>query len=268
VPAIPDLTELDAWRDLSSRNLAAQWEHIPHAMGLPCARWEDAWATDLGSPSPFPNSATLLRPLAEDAAEELVERLDAFYAGQPGGPWMIWSAWPTPDLSAYDMRLMGYPPLMVRLPGALPPAPPELRIVEARDNATLRDLDTVMIEGYPIHEMRSDDQRLTDARALGGPMRFYVGYLGDEPVTCAASYISEREVGVYMVATMPHARGKGYGGAVTAAATASAPDLPATLQASDDGQPVYARLGFQRVAPFTLWFKSRAQEQILGNPAR
>jgi hypothetical protein len=114
-----------------------------------------------------------------------------------------------------------------------------------------------MIDGYPIHEMRPED-RLTDARALGGPMRFFVGHLGEEPVTCAASYTGQREVGVYMVATLPQARGKGYGGAVTVAAVASAPDLPAVLQASDDGQPVYARLGFQTITPFTLWYKPRA----------
>jgi hypothetical protein len=134
--------------------------------------------------------------------------------------------------------------------------------VEARDDATLRDFDTVMIQGFPVDELRAGDQgagRLTDARALRGPLHFYVGYLGEEPVTCAASLIGEEEVGIYMVATMPHARGKGYGGAITAATVASAPNLPAVLQASDDGQPVYRRLGFQTVTPFTLWFKSRAR---------
>jgi predicted GNAT family N-acyltransferase len=64
-----------------------------------------------------------------------------------------------------------------------------------------------------------------------------------------------------MVATMPQARGKGYGGAVTSAAVASAPDLPAILQASGDGQPVYTRLGFQVVTPYTIWYKPRAQAQ-------
>ncbi|HEY7019602.1 MAG TPA: GNAT family N-acetyltransferase [Ktedonobacterales bacterium] len=260
MPTIPDLSDLDAWRERSARNLAAQWEHIPSAMGLPCERWEDVWAADLGSPAPYPNSAALLRPLAEDGAPELVARLDAFYNSHPGGPWMLWSAWPTPDLRATGLRLLEEMPLMVRLPGALPPAPPELRIVEALDDVTLRAMDHVMIDGYPVHELRPEE-RLTDARALGGPMRFFVGYLGDEPVTCAASYTGEQEVGIYMVATMPQARGKGYGGAVTSAAVASAPDLPAILQASGDGQPVYTRLGFQVVTPYTIWYKPRAQAQ-------
>jgi hypothetical protein len=61
-----------------------------------------------------------------------------------------------------------------------------------------------------------------------------------------------------MVATQPQARGNGYGGAVTAAAVASAPDLPAVLLASPDGQPVYVRLGFERVTPFTPWLRPRA----------
>jgi ribosomal protein S18 acetylase RimI-like enzyme len=260
IPVIPDLSDLDAWRERSARNLAAQWEHIPRAMGLPCERWEDVWAADLGSPAPYPNSAALLRPLREGAAPELVARLDAFYSSHPGGPWMLWSAWPTPDLSATGLRLLEEMPLMVRLPGALPPAPQELRIVEALDDVTLRAMDHVMIDGYPVHELRPGE-RLTDVRALGGPMRFFVGYLENEPVTCAASYTGEQEVGIYMVATLPSARGKGYGGAVTSAAVASASDLPAVLQASDDGQPVYTRLSFQVVTPYTIWSKPRAQAQ-------
>lgn len=258
---IAALSDLDAWRERSARNLAAQLEHIPHAMSLPYERWEDAWAADPGSLAPYPNSATLLRPLAEDAVPELVARLDGFYSSHLGGPWMLWSAWPTPDLSGAGLRLTDDMPLMVRLPGALPPAPPELRIVEAHDDEVLRAMDHIMIDGYPVGELHTED-RLTDARALGGPMRFFVGSVDDKPVTCAASYIGEQEVGIYMVATLPHARGKGYGGAVTAAAIAAAPDLPAVLQASDDGQPVYARLGFQTVTNFTLWFKPRNAERL------
>jgi GNAT superfamily N-acetyltransferase len=259
--AIPAPDNTETWRVLCARNTAAQWEHSVRAMGQRSMRWDEVWAADPGSPSVFPNSATLLRPLAEASAAALVARLDAWYAVSPGGPWMLWSAWPTPDLGAHGMRLMGHPSLMVRLPGALPAAPPELRIIEATDARALRDFNTVMIDGYPIHELQTPGGRLVDERALGGPMRFFAGYLGDEPVTCAASYIGEREVGIYMVATLAHARGKGYGGAVTAAAVATAPDLPVTLQASDAGQPVYRRLGFQTVTDFTLWFKPRAAER-------
>jgi GNAT superfamily N-acetyltransferase len=96
-----------------------------------------------------------------------------------------------------------------------------------------------------------------DQRVLGGPLHLWVGYAAGEPVTVAAAQVDERVVGIYAVATLPHARGKGYGRAITAQATQAAPALPAVLQASADGQSVYLRLGFEIVAPYTLWLHER-----------
>lgn len=256
-PPIPPLTDMDSWRALSAENLALQWEHIPRTMGKRWLREDGLWAADAASPSPYPNSATLLRPHAQHEADDVVSRLDQFYAGDTGGPWMLWSAWPTPDLKAFGMRLGGYPPLMVRLPGA-PLPETTLRIVEATDSARLRDFDEALITGYPISELSFPHNRFSDARALGGAMHFYVGYLGSRPVSCAVSYVGDRVVGIYMVATLSEVRGQGYGSAVTAAAIAGAPHLPAVLQASDFGQPVYQKLGFQAVCDYTLWYKPRA----------
>ena len=253
---LADLADTEAWRMLSVVNLARQWEHLPRTVGGRWERWDEVWAADAGSPVAFPNSATLLRPLGEAEAEELVARLARFYARQPGGPWMLWSAWPSPDLAPYGMKLAGYPPLMVRLPAPFS-AQTDLRIVEARDELDLRDFDEAMIHGYPIPELAFPIDRITDERALGGPMRYFVGYEDDRPVACAAAYVGERENGVYMVATLPEERGKGYGAALTAAAIAAAPHLPAVLQASDLGQPIYRRLGFQDIGLFALWYKSR-----------
>ena len=57
------------------------------------------------------------------------------------------------------------------------------------------------------------------------------------------------------VAVMPAARGRGAGAAVTWAATSAFPSQPAVLIASDDGQPVYARLGYQRLERWTIWLR-------------
>jgi ribosomal protein S18 acetylase RimI-like enzyme len=186
----------------------------------------------------------------------MVARLDQFYQQEDGGAWMLWSAWPSPDLAPYGMRLAGYPPLMARLPDALAIAT-DLRIIEAREESDLQDFDEAMIRGYPIPELHFPADRISDGRVLGGPMRFFIGYQDSRPVACAAACVGEREVGVYMVATLPEARGRGYGAAITAAAIAAAPHLPAVLQASGLGQPVYRRLGFQEISPYTLWYKPR-----------
>jgi len=67
--------------------------------------------------------------------------------------------------------------------------------------------------------------------------------------------VSDGFVGVYAVATTPSARGRGYGEALTWAAVASEPNLPATLQASEMGRPIYERMGFRTMASFTVWTK-------------
>jgi hypothetical protein len=52
-------------------------------------------------------------------------------------------------------------------------------------------------------------------------------------------------------------RTEGYGAAPTAQAVQAAPTLPAELQASDDGRPIYLRLGFQVVSFYSLWVTQR-----------
>ncbi len=263
-PPIPPLSDIDTWRTISASNLALQFEHFPRSMGKRWVRWDGLWAADTNLPAAYPNSATMLRPLEESEAADVVARLDQFYAGDVGGPWMLWSAWATPDLTPSGMRQAGQTPLMVRLPATIPApaAATGFRIVEATTESDLLDVDNVMIRGYPIPELTFPDDHVTNTRALGGPMRFFVGYEGDQPVSCAMACIGEREVGIYAVATLPDRRGKGYGGALTVAAIAAAPHLPAVLEASDFGQPIYRRLGFQVVSEYTIWYKPRRRRDV------
>src|SRR5262245_51422554 len=61
---------VEAWRAHSAANNASYWELPPRRMGRRWARWDDAWAADPGLANPYPNSATLLRPMTEAAAGE------------------------------------------------------------------------------------------------------------------------------------------------------------------------------------------------------
>ena len=92
---------------------------------------------------------------------------------------------------------------------------------------------------------------------LGDDFRVWVGRVDGRPVTTATAFIDEGFVGIYAVATARDARRRGYAEAVTWAATLCRPDLPATLQASEMGQPVYERMGYRTIADFTVWERDR-----------
>jgi ribosomal protein S18 acetylase RimI-like enzyme len=83
------------------------------------------------------------------------------------------------------------------------------------------------------------------------PLRNWIAYLDGEPVAAAALFVGAGVAGIYNVCTVPEARGRGIGSAVTAvaidAAVADGHDL-AVLGASDMGFPVYRRLGFREVS--------------------
>jgi GNAT superfamily N-acetyltransferase len=70
----------------------------------------------------------------------------------------------------------------------------------------------------------------------------------------------EGDAGVFFVATLPEARGRGLAGGLLAAALVQARDRGcdlSTLQATKLGEPVYARLGYQRFGAIQMWEKRR-----------
>ena len=235
--------------------MADAWEHVARAMDGRWEQWPKARVSDLGSACPFLNNATLDRPVANDESSDLASRLDAFFGAQDGGSSLLWSGWSIPDLGSLGYNFWGQPPLMVRAPGGAAPALPSgLRIDEVADARALADFERVLVDGYPAPWLQPFRAGCAfDARVLGGPLRFWVGYVAGQPVSCGAAFVDAEVVGVFMIATLPEARGKGYGTALTWAATAAAPELPAVLLASDAGRPIYERLGYQIVTRFNLW---------------
>jgi hypothetical protein len=241
---------------LASLNSAEFWARIsPREQ-----RWPDAWAADMGSPEPICNSITLLEPLTVARAPDLTRRLDEFYGEVAGAGMILWSAWPTPDLTPLGYGAIGQPPFMFRSAGAAAIAlPSTLRIAEIADADELAIFERGFIDWYPfplLADMPSGS--LFPARSLGTRHRYWIGYEGDTPVTVAAAVAGETLIGVYAVATSPTARGKGYGGAVTDAAARCVHYLPAFLKSSDLGFQVYKRIGFKHVDQFTLWYRDRA----------
>jgi len=81
----------------------------------------------------------------------------------------------------------------------------------------------------------------------------YVGYADGDPVSTGLGFRTGRTIGVYNVATLESARGRGYGAAMTqrvvADGVAAGCDV-AILQASPMGLPIYERLGFRTVVEY------------------
>src|SRR4051812_6421540 len=83
-------------------NLAEHVSHLASAMGGRTHR-DDKWALgDQGLPAPFVNLAVARQPVTSAAD---VFMLTEFFSG----PFMIMSAWPTPDLSGDGYTLVGHP---------------------------------------------------------------------------------------------------------------------------------------------------------------
>jgi hypothetical protein len=75
--------------------------------------------TDGASPSFFCNVAVARRPMPEPAWRVAAATMEEFYGEQPGGEFLLFSPWPTPDLADLAFSLIGHPPLMLRLPAPL-----------------------------------------------------------------------------------------------------------------------------------------------------
>lgn len=224
-----------------------------HQLG---ATWVDA-----GSASVFGNPVLWTRPVDAEAAADLVQRQSAAFAERPGGPYLLYSIFPTPDLRSLGLDPVGHPPCMVRMPemGAGRPVPDGLRVQQVADEQQLADYEQVLLEAYPVPDLLPWRRGVfLSPELLEAPRwRLFVGYLDGSPVATAACYVTDQVVDVTLVTCRAEHRGQGIGRAVTQAAVDVAPDKPALLIASDDGQPVYRSMGFRSLTRFTLWIGHR-----------
>ena len=141
-------------------------------------------------------------------------------------------------------------PCFAMEPADIPSPPAELSIARV-EAATFEPFMAAMVAGFDLPVDLAATlfpPRIIELPALRG----YLGSVDGTPMATAMSTRTGDTVGVYSVATLPEARGRGYGTALTWATLADAdPGVRAVvLQSSDMGRSVYEGMGFRQVREF------------------
>ncbi len=125
------------------------------------------------------------------------------------------------------------------------PDPPELAL---RTRRAEDDLAIATVLGAAFGAPPSNAAKLLDPAHLRfGGTQWHLGVVDGKPVACAMSVVADDAVGIFAVGTVPEARGRGYGSAVTLRALTHGVAAGArfgVLTAAPEVQGVYARLGF------------------------
>jgi GNAT superfamily N-acetyltransferase len=146
-----------------------------------------------------------------------------------------------------------YPGMVLHpVPGA-PSSSPGVTVVSVDDARIEEFLRVGMCSGLP----RDVAERLFSPAFLGDPdVHAFIGRLRGRPVGYAAAIRSEGANGVYNVGTLPEARRRGVGSALTWAAAASGLEAgldTAVLQSSQMARTMYEAMGFRTVVRYAVF---------------
>ena len=137
-----------------------------------------------------------------------------------------------------------------------PPPPADLTIERVRDRGAFHEAAVLHVDGFEYGEVPAE-QVATFETCYGevatgpyAPLCVYVVRDGDRPVATGWGLLDDDVVGVYGIATLPDARGRGAGTGFTARIMADAKAAgarTAILESSEMGESIYRRLGFRTV---------------------
>jgi ribosomal protein S18 acetylase RimI-like enzyme len=148
-------------------------------------------------------------------------------------------------------------PWFVRAPGRLPPEelPPELEIVRVATPEEVAEFEEVSVRGFGGEGSSVEPGTFHPPSILADErMTMLTGRVAGNAVSAAMSYRTDTAVGIYGVATVESARGRGYASTLTRALIDSA--LPTSLSPSPEAERLYRRLGFEEVGELRQWTRA------------
>jgi ribosomal protein S18 acetylase RimI-like enzyme len=241
------------------------------------ARWQRDYRIEerddllfVADADPFPvghgNCVMALGPRAPESPEQVVAQADQFF-GRLGRGYTTWirdhlDAPLEAHLQKAGLSSISNTPGMV-LDAPTPDRPLDagLRVSQVEDAGTMSTLAAVEAAGYATIGMPANitERIFANPERLLNPHSIVVlGYLEERPVSAAIAILSNGIAGLYWVVTLPEARGRGLGEACTRLAGNRAFELGArcvVLQASEQGEPIYRRMGYREITRYRWYAK-------------
>jgi len=248
-------------------NMCDLFRHMSRS--IPQEHFENGKFTRWYTPLPHPwFSGVLSANLPEENDEAFIEETIQYFRVKEVNTFTWWmephlkrSDW-EPALSNHGFEFSdGAPGMAVDLHEineSLRPADGfEIRRVD--DEESLRIWAKVFVNGYglpPNWESLTFDSWMQ--LGLDLPLRNYLGYLNGKPVSTSTIFYGGGVAGIYCVATLPEARGKGIGAALTLKPLLDAREMGyriGVLQSSEMGFNVYKKLGFRHLCQIENFYK-------------
>lgn len=252
-------------------SLVAFWSVYGRAPGRDLATDDGLVRLTTRVPNPLLNGIFSSR-LTPSNADATIQATRDYYTAQ-GLP-MLWWVGPTtqPDDLADRLVRAGFtradelPMMAIDLQSMkVEPTPPNVTVKQVESEEELRVWSRILRDTFSLAGTGQNSfEELEISLGLDSDGRRYrfIAYLYDQAVATSALFAEAGVAGIYNVATLPDARQQGIGGAITLAPLLHARAMGyrvGTLQATAMGQPIYRRLGFEHIAPFTLYAWSGEQ---------
>ncbi len=230
------------------------WKRLDGVLGLELHFGEESIGTRSPVPVPLFNSV-LWAGLPRDPGNMLDAILEKYASKNLPTLWWVGPRTQPPDLAAHLQKRnfqhqASVPGMAIDL--AAHPLSPDLtngfrvELVSSAEDA--KAYGETCPKGFELPPASSIAfQQIAERGIESRDFRHYVGRLDGVPVATSSLLLDSGVAGIYNVTTLPEARGRGIGAAITAAPLRDARAMNyrvGILHASAMGQPVYERLGF------------------------